>query len=231
MARRSSEFKPEGVLPIIKRRKHKVNVFHDERDFLEYLEVLEMCKDRFKFLLYHYVLMDNHVHLIIEITDSQASLSEAMKLLNLSYAQYYKKKYKHFGHFWQDRFKSILISKDEYLLECAAYIELNPVRAGMAQKPEDYLWSSYRFYTQDSVNKLLDPQPAYEGLSNDLKIRKELYRDFVLSKESWKRESDPSVTRRYFYGNTEFTAQMEELFGVTDKFKGRGRPRKSLVPE
>ena len=87
--------------------------------------------------------MTNHVHLVIETTEEGGELSQIMKGINLSYAQYFKVKYKHIGHFWQDRYKSIIISKDEYLLACGSYVELNPVRAGMVKDPREYRWSSY----------------------------------------------------------------------------------------
>jgi len=72
------------------------------------------------------------------------AFSQIMKGINLSYAHHYKNRYKHTGHFWQDRFKSIVISKDEYLLACGSYVELNPVRARMVEDPKEYRWSSYR---------------------------------------------------------------------------------------
>jgi len=87
--------------------------------------------------------MRNHIHFVLEPTAKGGKLSEIMKGINLSYAQYYKNKHRHIGHFWQDRYKSILISKDNYLLACGSYIELNPVRARIVEDPKDYRWSSY----------------------------------------------------------------------------------------
>jgi putative transposase len=82
--------------------------------------------------------MTNHIHLIIEVIEKGGSLAEIMKGINLSYAQYYKSKYHHTGHFFQDRYKSIIISKDNYLLACGSYIELNPVRAKIVEYPREY---------------------------------------------------------------------------------------------
>ena len=86
--------------------------------------------------------MRNHVHLVIEPIKKGGTLAEIMKSINLSYVQYYKFRYKHIGHFWQDRYKSIIISKDDYLLACGSYVELNPVRAGIVKDSRDYkyLW-------------------------------------------------------------------------------------------
>jgi putative transposase len=75
-------------------------------------------------------------------------LAEIVKGINLSYAQHYKRRYDNIGHFGQDRYKSILISKDQYLLACGSYVELNPVRAGLIKDPGDYRWSGYEeFFT------------------------------------------------------------------------------------
>ena len=77
-----------------------------------------------------------------------------MKGINLSYAQYYKNKHRHIGHFWQDRYKSIIISKDDYLLACGSYVELNPVRARIVEDPKDYRWSSYNAYAHGKKTSL-----------------------------------------------------------------------------
>ena len=127
----------EQVYHILTRGNNRQDIFKDEKDFKKYIEILKRYKANYKFKLYHYVLMRNHVHLVVETTEKGGSLAEIMKVINLSYAQYYKNKYKHTGHFWQDRYKSIIISKDDYLLACGSYVELNPVRAKVAVDPKD----------------------------------------------------------------------------------------------
>lgn len=226
MPRLARIFNREGIYHVITRGNNLMNIFNDEEDFQNYLSVLGICKSRYQFCVYHYVLMSNHVHLLVEITNDQSNLSQIMKLINLSYTQYYKKKYKHVGHFWQDRFKSIMIGNDNYLLECGAYIELNPVRAGIVERPEDYCWSSCRFYAENAENRFLDYQPAYCGLSDNPTKRKVLYRDFVFSKVDWKKANDVHLTKRYFYGNKDFISEMEKLFNIEATIPGRGRPRK-----
>jgi putative transposase len=90
-----------------------------------------------------------------------------MKGINLAYAQHYKRNYNHTGHFWQDRYKSIIISKDEYLLACGSYVELNPVRAKIVEDPKDYPWSSYRVHGYGKGDVLVDEHPVYLRLSED----------------------------------------------------------------
>jgi len=125
----------DHIFHILTRGNNRQDVFRDETDYHKYLEILNRYKEKYQFKLYHYVLMKNHVHLVLEPQAEGGSLMEIMKGINLSYAQHYKRKYHHVGHFWQDRFKSILISRDQYLLACGSYVELNPVRAGIAKDP------------------------------------------------------------------------------------------------
>src|SRR3990167_5198396 len=114
---RSARIAPgDYVYHILTRGNNRQDIFQEDRDFEKYMELLLRYKEKYKFKLYHYVLMTNHVHLVLEPTERGGGLAEIMKGINLSYAQHYKRKYKHIGHFWQDRYKSIIISKDDYLL-------------------------------------------------------------------------------------------------------------------
>ena len=97
--------------------------------------------------------MNNHVHLILESN----KLSNAMHGINLSYAQYFRFKYNKSGHFWEGRYKSFVIQKDQYLINCISYVEYNPVRANIVSRPEDYKWSSYSTRLLGQSNGLLDP--------------------------------------------------------------------------
>jgi len=89
--------------------------------------------------------MTNHVHLIVRAAIG-VQLRLAMQRLNLTYAKYLRRTYGHVGHVWQDRFRSLLIAEDAYLLQCGAYIDRNPVRAKLVTSPEAYPWSSFRVY-------------------------------------------------------------------------------------
>jgi putative transposase len=127
---------------IITRGNQRQKIFRKEGDYRGYLEKLKKYKRRHKFRLYGFCLMPNHVHLIGEI-DEKENLAKFMHGINRSYTAYFNKEYKKVGHLWQGRFKSKIIVKDEYLINCINYIELNPIRANMAQSPNEYRWSSY----------------------------------------------------------------------------------------
>jgi len=140
----------------ITRGNQKKVVFKEYADYEKYLKILSRYKQRYHFKLYGWCLMPNHVHLVVE----SDVLSKVMHAMSLVYAQYYKKKYPHVGHFWQDRFKSPVIEKDRYMVNCIRYIEDNPVRAHLVERPEDYPWSSYRARVLGHAHPLLD-QPVF----------------------------------------------------------------------
>ncbi len=128
---------------IITRGNQKQRIFLDEQDCEVYLSKLKRYKLRYGFLLYAFCLMPNHVHLIGEPKET-FNLSKFMHGLNRSYTAYFNEKYNKVGHLWQGRFKSQVVAKDDYLVDCLNYIELNPVRANMVRAAQDYTWSSYR---------------------------------------------------------------------------------------
>lgn len=177
---RAKRIVPENAaLHVISRGNNQNVVFHSDNDKLRYYTLLGKLKDENKIDIFHYCLMNTHVHIILNLNPS-STLSRFMKQLNLMYFYYYRKMYGYSGHFWQDRFKSYIIEMDSYLLQCGKYIELNPVRAGMVNHPEKYLFSSYNCYANNKLDKLITLSPAYLGLSDSAQIRQEQYVDFVV---------------------------------------------------
>lgn len=212
------------VYHVLTRGNNRQNIFKDEEDFGKYIEILKKYKVRYQYRLYHYVLMTNHVHLVIEATKEGGELSQIMKGINLSYAQHYKNRYKHTGHFWQDRFKSILISKDEYLLACGSYVELNPVRARMVEDPKEYRWSSYRANAYGQKDALLDEHIIYSKLFQDQEVRK-AYREFVHQMMEKKEAMRGEMDRRAIYGSGAFIQEVNRRFKIDARIKEPGRPR------
>jgi putative transposase len=216
---------PKVIYHALTRGNNRQDIFKDREDFVKYMELLLTYKERYRFRLYHYVLMSNHVHLVLEPIDGGGSLSQIMKGLNLSYAQYYKKKYDYQGHFWQDRFKSIIISKDNYLLACGSYVELNPVRAGIVRNPGHYKWSSYRSYAYGDSNQLLDQNPIYLALSRYKKKRMAKYREFVRSMLKERTGQKGEMERRRIYGSPSFVSKVSKAYNIDEMIRKRGRPR------
>lgn len=144
MARKNRIEYPGAFFHVLARGNNKQKIFKDEEDYKVYILRLKKYYERHKFILYAYVLMPNHVHLLIET--GLTPLSKIMQGLQQSYTYYFHRKYKTVGHLFQGRYKAILCQRDTYLLELVRYIHLNPVRAGLATNPEDYLWSSHLVY-------------------------------------------------------------------------------------
>jgi len=207
------------------RGNNRQNVFEENEDFRQYLDILLRYKEKYHFKLYHYVMMDNHVHLVIEPSNGGGTLSEIMKGINLSYVQHYKRKYSHIGHFWQDRYKSIIVSKDLYLLACGSYVELNPVRAKRVEDPKDYRWSSYRVYAYGKRDFLVDEHPIYSQLSEDEVERRKKYRQFVKGMLKEKNAMKGEMNRRVLYGGADFVKEMEKTYCITEKIKQMGRQK------
>jgi len=140
---------------VITKGNQRQKVFFEEIDYLRYLEILQKYKKRYKFSLYGYCLMPNHIHLVLDL-NGLVNLAKSMQCLSQSYTRYFNYKYKKSGHLWQGRFKSLIINKDRYLLDCINYIELNPLRAKIVNSPLDYQWSSYKDRIQNFNCSLLD---------------------------------------------------------------------------
>ena len=215
----------EHVYHVLTRGNNRQGVFEDEEDFRKYLYLLLRYKEKYQFKIYHYVLMTNHVHLVIEPSESGGSLSEIMKGINLAYAQHFKSRYNHTGHFWQDRYKSIIISKDEYLLACGSYVELNPVRAKIAADPKDYTWSSYRVYAYGKRDMLVDEHPVYLQLSEDEVERKRKYREFVRGMNKEKEAMKGEMDKRIVYGSESFVQEMSAIYKISEKIRQMGRQK------
>jgi REP-associated tyrosine transposase len=152
-------------------------VFHEDRDFTLYRQLLLDYKVQFRFSVYAYALMPNHIHLLLET--GQTSLSRIMHRLQFHYTLRTNLKYKTHGHLFQGRYKSILCDKDTYLLELSAYIHLNPVRAGLVKDPSHYHWSSYRTYLKPHSQDLVDTSYLLGQFSSNSEAARNRYRRFV----------------------------------------------------
>lgn len=119
-------------------------VYRDEEDYQKFLEILSEIPQRYGTFLHVYILMENHYHILIETPEG--NIKGAIHYLNASYAGYFNKRYRRSGHLFQGRYKGAIIQKEVYLLPVSRHLHLNPVRAEVVRRPEDYRWSSYSEY-------------------------------------------------------------------------------------
>ncbi len=163
---------------VITRGNQKQKIFRDKEDYLKYLEIFSGYKTRYKYSLYSYVLMSNHVHLLIET--QKIPLSKILQGINQSYTAYFNKRYKTVGHLFQGRYKAILCDRDEYLLSLVKYIHLNPVRAKTAKTPDEYRWSGHHNYAKKSDKKdIVDEDQVLRMFSEDKTKARKIYRAFM----------------------------------------------------
>ncbi|MFV8826364.1 transposase [Alkalihalobacterium sp. APHAB7] len=150
MPRKQRVWYPGAVLHIANRGNRKLPIFHDEKDYMQFLQLMETARQRHPFYLHAYCIMSNHYHLLLEAIDESPAL--AMHFLNVSYAKYYNDRYLQSGHVFQGRYYSKLAPAIDYILDASKYIHLNPVEAGITRNPADYRWSScaaYIFHTEN----------------------------------------------------------------------------------
>lgn len=168
---------PGALYHIIVRGNRKQDIFHEDQDRLLYLDRLAHYKKERDFRLYAYVLMTNHVHLLIET--GKTPISRVMQLLNFTYTRHFNKKYGTVGHLFQGRYRGFLCDKDEYLLALIRYLHLNPVRARIAASPDEYKWSSHNDYLSGKAN-IVDTEQVLRMFSENKTSAARLYRKFVL---------------------------------------------------
>jgi REP element-mobilizing transposase RayT len=143
---------PGAFYHVTSRGNEQKAVFKSQKDREKFLAYLESAVTRYGAVIHVYCLMSNHYHLLLETPEG--NLSQIMRHVNGAYTTYFNVKRKRAGHLFQGRYKAILVEADEYAAELSRYIHLNPVRAGMTPRPEEYPWSSYRGYI--GLNKAPD---------------------------------------------------------------------------
>jgi putative transposase len=208
MGRKPRVHFPGALYHVIVRGNQRQAIFRYDADRRRYLDLLKQYRKRYDFHLYAYVLMSNHVHLLLEV--GETPLAKAMQGLQQSYTLYFNRKYKLVGHLFQGRYKDILCDRDAYLLELVRYIHLNPVRSKIIDTPGNYAWSSHRAYVGagdnenlecDWILKQFSPQPAQARM---------LFDQFVLDGAGvGHREEFYAVKEQRYLGDDEFLDRVD----------------------
>ena len=219
-------------LHLIQRGNNRQACFFGDEDYRFYLEWLAEHAGKTGCRIHAYVLMTNHVHLLLS-ADQPGGPGALMKALGQRYVQYVNRLYRRSGTLWEGRFRSCPIQQEAYLLACQRYIEMNPVRAGMVAHPGEYRWSSYRANEQGERDALVSSHALYNGLGSDTAGRLAAYR------ELFRYELEPGVVdeiRRatngnFLLGSERFAADVAATLGRRVLPGKSGRPRKVAEPE
>jgi putative transposase len=163
---------------IIQRGNNRGACFRATSDYLCYLETLHDQAKRHACRIHAYVLMTNHVHLLLTPLHA-AGPGMLMKHLGQRYVQYFNRTHGRTGTLWEGRYRSCLAGDSAYVLACYRYIELNPVRAGMVRRPQDYPWSSYHANAEGGLDPLVAPHEDYQGLGHTDELRRSEYRRLI----------------------------------------------------
>jgi putative transposase len=175
MARLPRIVVPGQALHIIQRGNNRQAVFFGDGDYRVYLDTLQHAATTRGCAIHAYVLMTNHVHLLLTPERTEGP-SRLMQAVGRRYVRHVNGGYRRTGTLWEGRYKSALIDSERYLLICSRYIELNPVRAGMVDRPDDYRWSSYRCNATGRRDEVTQPHPLYSRLGGDAEQRQASYR-------------------------------------------------------
>ena len=215
MPRQPRKYLPGFPTHVVQRGVNREPCFFGDQDRAHYLRSLAMACDEYRIALHAYVLMSNHVHLLMTPEDTMG-ISRALQSLGSRYVQFVNRRIGRTGTLWEDRHHGTVVDTDRYLLTCYRYVELNPVRAHLTDRPEDHLWSSYRSNGCGEIDPLLTPHETYLGLGATPAERLKRYR--ALFEEALPvREVNALRTATHYgtpFGSVEFCRRIDAELGT-----------------
>jgi putative transposase len=224
---------PRFVLPnqpqhVIQRGDNRQEIFCAESDYRFYLDKLHGAAQKHECTIHAYVLMTNHVHLLIT-PQTDVGIGKVMQTLGRYYVQYYNYCYRRSGTLWEGRYKATLIDTERYLLTCMRYIELNPVRANMVSHPSEYPWSSYRANAHGRLDPLITPHLEYRRLGANAPTRQSAYRQLFKTHlpEKTAEAIREATNKAWVLGHDRFKDRVEKQLERRAAPRARGGDRKS----
>lgn len=227
MPRKPRFYVPGAPVHAVQRGHNRSAVFFADLDYLEYLRCLKQAADSCGCAVHAYVLMTNHVHLLLSPERSE-SVGRLFQSLGRHYVRYVNETYRRHGGLWEGRYRGNVIDSQAYLLSCMRYIERNPVRAGMVDHPASYRWSSYTANALGVSNAILTAHAEYVALGRLPDDRQSAYRG-LFEVDTASDEQDQvrcALQTGTPLGNAQFKGQIEAALRVKVGFAQRGRPRK-----
>lgn len=213
---------------VVQRGHNRQAVFTHRSDYDRYLATLLEFKLRYNLRLYAYCLMPNHVHLLLA-PETPAGLGQLMKRLAGRHTRGLNRRHKRTGSLWDGRYRSSVVDREDYLLACTRYIDLNPVKAGIVTDPVEYPWSSCRHHLGHEAAPLLDANPCMLDMGDTEESRQLAYRSFLDSgiPDQQRQLISEAVRRGQPTGDQRFDANIAKIIGRPVRRRGRGRPPKN----
>lgn len=210
---------------IIQRGNNRQAIFASTADYLMLLDLLDENAKKFGVALHAYVLMGNHFHLLAT-PQTADGLPQMMQAVGRRYVRYFNDSQQRSGTLWEGRYRSTLIQAERYLLACMAYIDLNPVRAGLVAHPRDYPWSSYGHYSGQRMDKRITPHPLVWALGNTPFAREAAYADMVQAGISPVQQTalTDSALSGWALGEPDFVAELQKRTERRVVKSSAGRP-------
>lgn len=231
MPRKPRFYVPGVAVHVVQRGNNRQAVYFDEQDYRHYLGWLKEGADRYGCAVHGYVLMTNHVHLLVTPCERE-SLVRMVQYLGRCYVMYVNHAYGRSGTLWEGRYKGSLVSEDEYLLACYRYIEMNPLRAGMVSTPDEYPWSSHRANALGMEDVVVKPHKRYLALGRTPAERQAAYMGlFKTCVEPKNMEAIRKALQTGMpLGGEKFKAEIEAVLRNKVGHSSRGRPKRALTP-
>jgi putative transposase len=213
---------------VIIRGNNREPIFYADEDYRFYLDKLQDACVKHRCDIHAYVLMTNHVHLLMT-PHAEDGISKTMQMLGRYYVQYFNYTHNRTGTLWEGRYKASLIDSETFALTCYRYIELNPVRANMVQHPAEYPWSSYRCNALGQPNSVITPHCLYEALDSDAAQRQTAYQALFNAHIDAKTldEVRMSANKAWVLGSDYFKDKIAMQLNRRAKPNARGGDRKS----
>jgi putative transposase len=225
MARQARTALPGYTYHVIQRGNNHQQIFATEADRREMLELLLEASREQAVAIHSYVLMDNHLHLLLT-PSTQEGLSKMMQSIGRSYVLRFNKRQGRSGTLFEGRFRSALVQSERYLLACMAYIDLNPVRAQMVAQAQDFAWSSYAHYSGGLSDRLITPHPHFFNLGNTPFSRERAYQELVQAGLTTQQQAQITQTllKNHALGDDEFVLSLEKQTEKRLRVSKAGRP-------
>lgn len=226
MPRKPRFYLPGVSVHVMQRGHDRLPVFFCDDDYRQYLIYLKENAERYSCSVHAYVLMTNHIHLLLtpELENSVSSLFQG---IGRQYVTYINKTYQKSGSLWEGRHKGCIIDSERYLLSCMRYIELNAVRASMVDRPEEYYWSSFSSNAEADDNAIITPHDLYLSLGRNKEERSAMYSNMF--KTAFVEEELKSIRAGTQtgtpLGNDKFKKYIEQALACRVGHSTRGRPK------